>query len=133
MTLIERLEKAGEGSGELSAHVMMHFRAPDGKVEQSAINGAWCVYEASGRIVENSSRNGWWRPEGWKVTESLDAALALAERVLSGHRCMVERNFDGAGWAMVQRAPEYAKIMTDAATPALALCLAVLRATQETT
>lgn len=65
------------------------------------------------------------------VGGSLDAALALAERVLPGARVMVERFHDGKGWTMVQRAPESAKVMTDGSTPALALCAAILRAQSE--
>lgn len=64
-------------------------------------------------------------------TASLDAALALAERVLPGVRVMAERFHDGKGWAMVQCAPESAKIMTDGNTPALALCAAILHAQSE--
>lgn len=63
------------------------------------------------------------------VTTSLDAAHALAERVFPDGRWMVERTHQGTGWAMFQPG-EFAKIraMVDAATPALALCAATLRA-----
>lgn len=77
-TLIERLEKAEAGSEELSALVMQSLVVPGGSVRQSPFNGAWCVYEGL-RLWEQ--RGGWHRPEGWKVTTSLDAALALAERL----------------------------------------------------
>lgn len=83
--LLERLEGASAGSDELSAYVIKHFRAPNGEVICSPINGKWCVYTAPGRLLENSSRDGWHRPEGWPVTEGIDAALALAERVIGGH------------------------------------------------
>ena len=63
------------------------------------------------------------------ITTSLDAALALAERLYPEGRLMVERTHEGRGWAMLQPG-EYAKIraMTDGGTPALALCIAILRA-----
>lgn len=62
---------------------------------------------------------------------SLDAALALAERLYPEGRLMVERTHEGRGWAMLQPG-EYAKIraMTDGETPALALVIAILRAKQ---
>jgi hypothetical protein len=138
--LITRLEKAAEGSDELSANIMMLFRAPAGRVEQSAINGAWCVYEASGRLVENSSRNGWWRPDGWKVTTSIDAALALAERVLPGCNYSLYRDLtvqpDGKCWAYIQHVATDRGCPTSfssgpSATPALALCIAILHATNQ--
>jgi hypothetical protein len=61
-------------------------------------------------------------------TASLDAALALVERVLPGHRSIVERAHDGTGWAMIQTGPEEPRNMTDAPTPALALISALLKA-----
>jgi len=81
-SLIEKLEVAEGPSQELSARVIHAVRAPDGAVEQSRINGRWCVYDKNGRLLESGSRNGWWREGGWEVTESLDAALALAGRVV---------------------------------------------------
>lgn len=63
-----------------------------------------------------------------KLTASLDAALALAERVLPGHRTVVEQAHDKTGWAMIQTGPETPRNMTDGPTPALALLTALLRA-----
>lgn len=71
---------------------------------------------------------------GWPpYTTSLDAALALAERVFPDGRWMVERTHQGTGWAMFQPG-EFAKIraMVDAPTPALALVIATLKAKMET-
>lgn len=64
-------------------------------------------------------------------TASIDAALALAERVLPGVRVMVERDHDGTGWAMAQNNPLDPRKMVEAATPALALCAAIVRAHPE--
>lgn len=81
--LVERLEKATAGSAELSARVMCALAAPEGSyVEQSAINGNWCIYDGTEykgrpRLWEKQQ---WHRFGGWPVTESLDAALALVER-----------------------------------------------------
>jgi len=63
-------------------------------------------------------------------TTSLDAALALAERALPCCRCIVERDHDGSGWACVRSYEGAPAIMSDAPTPALALCIAILRARQ---
>lgn len=77
----------------------------------------------------------WEVSDGWQnvhrppcVTTSLDAALAMAERVLPGCRCIAERDHDGTGWACVRASEDSERFMTDAATPALALCIAILRA-----
>lgn len=111
--LHQRLSDATEGTRELDALV-------------------WCALTPGAKMTDTSWA-GVVMADGSKcfaepVTTSLDAALALASRVLPRCRCMVERDFDDAGWAMVQRAPEYAKIMTNGNTPALALCLAILSA-----
>lgn len=65
-----------------------------------------------------------------KITASLDAALALAERVLPGCRCMAgSRGLKGdkARAAVIPVAGRMAG--AKAHTPALALCIAILRAT----
>lgn len=135
-SLIEKLEGAEKPSQELSARVIHAVRVPDGSVEQSKINGRWCVYDKNGRLLEGSSRNGWWREGGWEVTESLDAALALAERV--GVRpYQADASIKGKwSWMVVDEARlgdleanPYAR--ATAATPALALCAALLRAQSE--
>jgi hypothetical protein len=78
-----------------------------------------------------------WRDGAWvlanslripALTASLDAALALCERVLPGARCMAERTFDGEGWAMVHPTREGIRQVSDGASPALALLAALLKA-----
>lgn len=121
--LIERLEAATVGSRELDLAIGRAFNFP--------MVSRWGDHE--------------WRPDGvgiWttlpKFTTSLDAALALAERVLPGLDIDLE----------IRPAPE--GLRTDAviyshgygptpgvsfrawaATPALALCAAILRAIPE--
>lgn len=69
--LIERVEKLTGPSEEMDAHILCTLAAPAGAfVEQSLINGAWCIH---------SGRAG-----GWPITASLDAAIALTERLLPG-------------------------------------------------
>ena len=107
--LIARLEAAEAGSLDLSKAVMLSF------------GFTW-----RGLNYWNDA-DEIWRGSG-AVTESIDAALALASRV-----------FPGFGWGMVQGSGERAKanvtpanadhgFTATAATPALALCAAILRA-----
>jgi hypothetical protein len=98
--LLARVEAAEKPSEELDALILCAVAAPAGAfVEQSRINGAWCVYTAPDRLWERSSRGGWWRRDGWPLTASLDAALALVERVLPGAQWMVasESAVEGPG------------------------------------
>lgn len=60
---------------------------------------------------------------------SIDAAVALAERALGECRIVIERYSDGSGWAMIKSSPITPS--AEAATPALALCAAVVRAHAE--
>lgn len=119
-SLIEKLEQAESGSRELDATIADLLLDPIFKPLSKTRQMRWPFAEGSGIAALTPP-----------VTTSLDAALALAERMLPGARVMVERFHDGKGWAMAQRASESAKIMTDGNTPALALCAAVLRAQSE--
>lgn len=65
-------------------------------------------------------------------TASLDAALALAERVLPGWGFYLRRDGDGSGCGLIP--PGMTSVTPghmQAATPALALCAAILRAQSE--
>ena len=82
--------------------------------------GLW-MYEFDGHAPSSALR----------VTQSLDAALALAERVLPGWRKFVEVVGDGRGSACVFLAHEAIdRPWFHAPTPALALCISILRAIQ---
>lgn len=131
--LIARLEAAEVGSEELSARAMQVLIVPNGRVEQSRINGAWCIYVGD-RLWQD---RGWWRPDGWPVTTSLDAAHVLAERVLEGWAWQVDRwgvmsritlnECDHEGW---HRSKHRRVEVAIERPPALALCIAILRAKQ---
>ena len=119
--LIERLEGAGEGSRELDAEIARLFGG-----QAIARFGDWDCREDG---------TGIWRPLP-RYSSSLDAALALAERVLPD---LTKINV----WTYVRGKHHHCEIETDedefdalnASTPALALCIAILkaRATQEQT
>lgn len=82
--LIARLEKAEGPDQELDARIIAALLAPpSATVAQSPINFRWCIY--------NGERNGhprlWETPAGFRadhesVTASLDAAIALTEKML---------------------------------------------------
>lgn len=108
--LVARLEVASEGSLELSDAVM--------EAAHNIHDGPYAHWPSAARAF------------GWDclVTTSLDAAIALAERVLPGWM----RNFDelnGGHWVagLFDRASLAHRVAT-APTPALALCIAILKA-----
>lgn len=119
--LITSLEQAGEGSRELDQAVH----------EALGLPGQW-----SGPINPPRAPQGFW--SGPHYTHHVDAALALAERVLPGWDwsvCRLEPNHgfakNGLFYATVERLPDDWSPIFDASakTPAIALCLAILRAT----
>lgn len=132
--LLARVEAAEGPDRELDALIMCELVAGRGAyVEQSKINMAWCIYYAPNRIWSMSSREGTWREGGWPLTASLDAALALCERVLPGHRIELSRVEHGevGDWVWVgkiERADFSACWWAKLKTPALALLAAMLRA-----
>jgi len=133
MTLIERLEKAGEGSRELDEQLLL----ATGHAVLTDWNGQRWTHERVGIIGTDCHR----------PTQSQDAACAFQRRVLPGWYCAVQPWFHTDPERVMHRAyvirPDWtrwnpvdddwceARSGPSAATPALALCLAVLRATQE--
>ena len=70
-----------------------------------------------------------------KLTTSLDAALALAERVLPGwvwqlriDKDQAEAQCDDLWWGEGYEAPDVGGTLANGSTPALALCIAILKA-----
>jgi hypothetical protein len=110
--LIARLEAAEVGSRDLDAAIwllVVEKPRPGGKVDRDMF-GRWPAF-----------------------TTSLDAALALAERVLPGCFPGVQKNrwtfHDGLAWsAYITPADDCGEVERDGAIPALALCCAVLAA-----
>ena len=103
--LIDRLREAKEGSEELSAEVWR----------------ALCWRDHAREIALGSP-----------LTESLDAAVSLCERVLPGWRASGTMTGLPVQVAVVKPSPlRPMPIIAKAATPALALCLAVLLAKGE--
>lgn len=145
MSLIERLEAAEAGSRELDAAIAIEVL---GWNLWRSKHGHWHVNGPKGERFEHGEPNDWFydprtgekfpeplppidwvdRAEVGDFTSSLDASLALAERVLPGCRVMVERDHDGSGWACVRPREDGPAITSEATAPALALCIAILKA-----
>ena len=142
--LIERLEAAGEGSRELDALLWLRFNRPhyQGGVEALEMR-TW--YDGRGHLIlETDAGEEVADTLGISpVTTSLDAALALAERVLPGWLWQVTTITTAIGgirkpFAVVMNPDDDnddIRTFGEATTPALALCIAILkaRATQEQT
>lgn len=125
--LIARLEAAEVGSRELDAEI---WAASVGYVLVS-FDGAGWLYKMHPNDMQRHERTGYIPP----YTTSLDAALVLAERVLPpetmwelNRKCIIDGKkfylceFDVPEWG--PRVDTYGC----ARTPALALCIAILRA-----
>jgi hypothetical protein len=104
--LIKRLEEAEAGSRGLDWEIDRLFPSL----------GTPPAYEWPVELIPAFSR-------------SLDAALALAERVLPGWTRGVDEQNNGRWKAGVFDRASLAHFATEAPTPALALCIAVLKAT----
>lgn len=125
--LIKALEEAKAGSRELSDEVLMAFG-------WRKTHRAW--NDARGRAMQPYP--AWVTPDGVEQgyyfsanspTESVDDALAL---VPEGYDEEIKRARHRRGWFVALWRPERIGHVADAATPALALCAAVLRATPTT-
>lgn len=133
--LIERLKAAECGSRELDAELFWLF---DRKGAERCYWNAACGLR--GALPDDWNRI----PLGLggfavvclapRYTESVDAALAMAERVLPGWFVGLQQNRgDVPPWSAYLSPPEPREddIEHDAASPALALCIAILRAKEE--
>lgn len=121
--LIAKLEDAEIGSRELDAEICLLLVPTEAQP-----NGCWSYRPSKDRMVDSVHP----RP----VTTSLDAALALAERKVPGMRWAVGYDGDCPCFAQMQnpiRSSEHFahpfRLTEIGNTPALALCLAILRAT----
>lgn len=119
--IIERLEKADSGSRGLDVEV--HFALfPDVASRATDVSGgSW--KEPSDRYPSVMRIVG---PDG-HYTSSLEAALSLAERVFPGRGLEIVR-FPEAGWSASVLMDGRQTFSGECATPALAVCIAVLAA-----
>jgi len=101
LALAERVEAATGADRELGARVIAASLAPaNAFVEQSKINGAWCIYTADA----DGKNRSWQPPRGVRgddrcPTASLDAAMSLppsgqAQEVLRHAMAALGKRFD---------------------------------------
>lgn len=109
--LIARLESASEGSRELNIALGQAL----GLIDSDLV-----FTEADGSRVKRGNCDPW---RDW--TDSIDAALALAKRVLPGSGVGLCSVGNGKWEAWIGGRGAY---LTSYPTPALALCIALLRA-----
>jgi hypothetical protein len=124
--LIARLEAATGPDRELDARIWCAVFAPEGAyVERSRFNGEWCIYHGksvrSGEPRLWEAKNSRVRP----VTESLDAALTLVP--VGGWRWHVDYRPGAQCWHGLS-SPFNDECDSLGATPAIALCIAALKA-----
>ena len=143
--LIERLEAATVGSRELDGVLARHFgwHRVEPRHTRSK-GGGWIAPEDFMGVNSDGSP----RLDGLHGTEihrdpprlsqSLDAALALAERVLPGWVWEIRLDADGGSvqgapvwWFEGLAAPDEGGVSADAKTAPLALCIAILNATEK--
>lgn len=137
--LIERLEKAEGGSRDLDGEIM----ALTYRWEQRYIGGT-CWDDYQGTCCPGARHLDWvwvdpeddkWKTtalEGYEFTTSLDAALALAERLWPHVMWRVGHDPDDgslkAELVTAQKPGDPPAVQSNASTPALALCIAILKA-----
>ncbi|WP_427023063.1 hypothetical protein ACP4J4_10505 [Aureimonas ureilytica] len=129
-TLLDRVEQGEGRDEELDVRLVAAFFAPaTALVEASPFNGAWCIYDGTGR-------NG--RPRLWECqplghqpspTSSIDTAVYLVEKVLPGWDHGYESG-DGIAFGKVwsQGRHDDTVVRGEARTPARAILAALLRA-----
>jgi len=136
-SLIARLEAAEVGSRELDALITAHFVGAELRPYPPATDfgpsAKWQFWSADGKHFLGNESKFPVPP----VTTSLDAALALAERVLPGWYVGVQANryellIAPEDWSAYLSAPKghqfTDEVEASAPTPALALCIAILKA-----
>lgn len=126
--LLERVEAASGPVEEIDNLIWWHFFCPErgkddamrvGPMDNVAKRAAWarCFYG---------------KERSTKFTASLDAAVGLVEKMLPGQACalgtMAFRNETRKPWATIWTTSGSPLFNADAATPALALIAALLKA-----
>ena len=119
--LIARLEAAEAGSRELDSRIVYAL--------DLAPHGFWRIPGVEHGTWAAAGNTTWVAPH---YSTSLDAAMALAERVLPGWEGEID--FGRRGFACLhpeQPYPAHLEYNAEASTPALALCAAILRASEQ--
>ncbi len=131
-SLIERLEAAEVGSRELDAQVWLALN-PKGQIAIKA-TGLTAVPSWRCRVPGHDIKNSWTCPA--PATTSLDAALALAGRVLEangegwGYKVSKTERGGYYGATLHRSHPTNASAYAEGGSAALSVCAAILKATQ---
>lgn len=130
-TLIERLYSAGTGTRDLDAEIVAQQNnalvKPYPPATDFGPSSKWQFWSLDGQhFLGNESRF----PVP-PVTTSLDAAMGLAKRVLDHTEMRLDIDTHGGTRAIVEH--EHAIHIGNGLSPSLALCIAVLKASQPTT
>lgn len=124
--LIERISKLDAPDREVDAEIAMHllgYTRVNRMEKWPEAKPIWDFYEG-----EPLNSNGVLIP---KYTASVDAAIALAERVLPGWGFFLRSDKDGHNCGMVYPVHNFVTPGTESgATPAISMCIAILRATE---
>ncbi len=131
--MIARVEAATGGDRELDIRLTLAFNGPGSGINAALLYTEKNVAYLAGLLSDNPHA-----PDVPAWTSSLDATLALTERVLPGE-CpegsgrplwlpKIERLFNGQWRCVLYRVSDGHKPKEDAPTPTLALLLATLKA-----
>lgn len=120
-----RLEGAAAGSRELDAEVEVAARAVEA-ARSGLAREHWAKWRASRSGIVGDAHTQYASPP---VTTSIDAIVALADRVLDGCIVRLSIHRDGPSFGSVDFG--HRLYASKAATPALALCAAIIRARAE--
>lgn len=131
--IISRLEKATGPYRELNRQIAKHFGwfRVEPRFSRNK-NGGWIAPEdftgtyADGSPILDGLHGTTIHGDVPNFTASLDATIALVEKVLPGARIDITKRYDGDGYACVW-GPNGNR-SSNAATPAIALLLALFRA-----
>lgn len=130
--LITRLEEAAEGSRELDAEIATRFGwVHERRIPEFRSPKWWPPMEMETK--EQTSAYAYARANPPPVTSSIDAALALAERLHPCWSWSVGQNVHHKYWlayalALDDDRSSFQPTEGMAKTPALALCIAILKA-----
>ena len=132
-SLIEKLEGAEVGDEDLSLEVNLALEGGEAvpKTSNYTMEPCWAIRRPNENYV-----GGFENGPNYPVTQSLDAALALAERVNPRFGWQIEYdscvsvNYAWVSETLYLDGPQF-HLRGRAATPALAICAAILRAQSE--
>lgn len=134
--LIARVERSAWGDLNLDKEISDQLVLPR-MARYKKFDGVWHI-NVRWTEEEEDAEPDWRQPSKWdeaciphQYTDSVDSAILLVERLLPGYAWGVHVHKDGYRAHVTERTPiRPMPCFADHKTPALALCLALLRALQ---